>query len=90
MNSRILKSVAVRAQADAREAWREARSSPTDATVRAAMRACLLAARALRRAAPYFPAEHAEMTAAAARADAAVAELRDQLVRILETRRAVL
>ncbi len=90
MNPRILRSAAARALDDARTAWKKARGSPTDGTVRSAMRSCVLASRVLRRAAPVTPGESAAMLAAAERADAAASTLLDQLVELVETRRTVL
>lgn len=87
---RILRIVAARTLDDARAAWKKARESPSDDTVRTAMRACVLSARALRRAARVTPGESAAMIAAAERADATASTLRDQLIKIVETRRTVL
>lgn len=89
-NPRILRAAAARALADAREAWKKARASPDDRTVRNAMRACLLAGRMLRRAANVVPGESPAMLQEAERLDAAAAKLRTELVTILETRRTVL
>lgn len=89
-NPWVLRSAAARALEDARKAWREAASSPSDVTVRDAMRSCLVAGRLLRRAAGAVPGEAASMREAARRLDVAAAELRDELVKILETRRTVL
>lgn len=81
-HARILRAVAARALGDARAAWRQARSSSTEDTVRGAYRASVLAARTLRRAADVTPDQAGEMLAAAGRVDVAAAGLLDQLVRI--------
>lgn len=90
MDARILRAVANRALDEARAAWSAARASPTETNVRAAMRACVLAARALRRAAPHSHGDASSMLAAAKRTDEAAAKFRDDLVTMAEKRPAVL
>ena len=81
-HARILRTVAGRALDDARDAWKEARASPTEDTVRSAFRACVFAARALRRVAEVTSGEAVATLAAAERVDAAASTLRDQLVEV--------
>ena len=80
----ILRRVAATALDDCRTAWRTARDSPTVEHVRAAFRACIFAARALRRAASVLPSEAPQLFDAADKVDDAAAELKSKLVRMPE------
>lgn len=80
----ILRSVAVRALADARAAWKRASKTPGERLTRAAFRACVFAARALRKAADVHPLEAEQMLEEAGRIDAASRKLNAQLARIVE------
>lgn len=79
----ILRSVAVRALADARSAWTKARKVPGERLTRAAFRACVFAARALRKAAAVLPLEAEQMLDEAERIDRAAADLKAKLVRLV-------
>lgn len=76
----ILRRVAATALDDSRAAWKEAHERPTAASVRAAFRSCVFAARALRRAAGVLPSEAQAMRDAAGRLDVAAGELKAKLV----------
>lgn len=78
----ILRRVALTALTDSRKAWRLARKRPTIARVRAAFRACVFAARSLRKASEVLPAEVQEMLAEAERVDRAAATMKARLVRM--------
>lgn len=80
----ILRRVALTALDDSRTAWREAHKHPTVANVRAAFRACVLAARALRRASLALPNEAQQMFEEADKVDDAAAELKARLIRMNE------
>ena len=54
-HAEILRAVAMTTAGDARSAWGKAKASPTQANLRAAFRACVLAARAMRRASTVWP-----------------------------------
>ncbi len=79
----ILRKVAVRALEDARVAWTKARKTPGERLTRAAFRACVFAARALRKAADVLPLEAEQMLEEAARIDTAGLELKAKLARIV-------
>ena len=78
----ILFRVAAKTVAEARAAWEKVRSSSDETDLRTAFRACVLAARASRRAAAVHDAhESARLTAEANRLDAAATDLKTRLVR---------
>lgn len=81
----ILRKAALTAVNDARSAWKTAYASPTEDSVRGAYRACVLAARALRKAAQFAPDEASEMLQEAVRIEATAAGLKGRLVRIVES-----
>lgn len=80
--SAIRRSVAARALRESVAAWRSARKDPTVERVRGAHRACVFAARALRRAADVLPREADAMREEAAKVEATATILRNQLVRM--------
>jgi hypothetical protein len=81
-----LRAVALRAVDDARSAWREAQARPSEWSIRAALRACVLAARTLRRASVEYPDEEQEMIERAMLLDESAVGLRLKLVRLVEPR----
>jgi hypothetical protein len=83
----ILRMAALRAVADARAAWRDARTTPSEESIRAALRACALAARTLRRASAENPDEEQEMLDRAALLDESSVGLKRRLVRLVEQAR---
>ena len=84
VDAAILRRVAATALDDSRAAWRTAHASPTVEHVRAAFRACILAARALRRAAGVLPSEAPQLFDEADKVDDAAAELKSRLVSMPE------
>lgn len=84
-HSAILRMVALTAVEDARAAWRAAQVRPSEESVRAALRLCVLATRALRRASTGNPDEEDEMLDRAALLAETSAALNRDLARLVET-----
>lgn len=82
----VQRRAAEAATRDARAAWKEARATPDEERTRAAFRACVLAARLTRRAADTYPDgdERDRMIDGARQIEAAAAELRTQLGKLVE------
>lgn len=79
----ILRKVADRAVEDARAAWRKVTAKPGERNTRAAYRACVFAARAMRQAAQAAPADVAKaMADEIALLDAAALVLKVKLARL--------
>lgn len=83
-NPLILRRVALETLRRARAAWKRARAAPDEKHTREAFRSCVLASKALRRAAAAIPREARHMLAEADRLDVAAKAMRDRLVRIVE------
>lgn len=81
----ILRSVAFATVDDARSAWRVAHTSPTEENIRAAYLACVLAARALRRASEVWPDDELAMIEESILLDEAAVTLNAKLVRLAES-----
>lgn len=85
MHAEILRMVALRALTDARAAWRKVDLEPSESNLRTAFRACVLAARTLRRASSENPDEEQEMLDRAALLDETAVGLQQKLVRLVES-----
>ena len=75
----IVRRVSVLAVRAARLAWTKAHESPSEATLRHAYRSCVLASRALRKAAAVTPRDAKEILEQAERIDVTAEELKASL-----------
>lgn len=78
----IVRRVAAMAVRDARVAWKRAHDIPSETRLRKAYRACLLAARTLRKAAAVSSRDQAQILEQAALAEAARDDMKAQLDRV--------
>lgn len=81
-NAAILRRVAAMAVRDARVAWKRAHDIPSEIRLRKAYRACLLAARTLRKAAAVSPRDEVRILEQAEAAEAARDDMKAQLDRV--------
>jgi hypothetical protein len=84
-HAETLRMVALRAITDARAAWRKADANSNEENLRAALRVCVLAARALRRASTEHPDEEQEMLDRATLLDETAVGLKRKLARLVES-----
>lgn len=85
-HAEILRRVAVATVRDAQAAQQMADDRPSEDNLRAAFRACLLAARSLRRASEHYPDEEDAMIERSILLDEIAIGLKRRLVRLVEPR----